>query len=194
MKKRECLVKKHSTQDTYLTIDYGKKVYKQLNKDTHAEDRVLDDDRNNALINANGIWLNNSLCPRCAKMIMRAYTGSEHKPTIHIQSVYIQQGLDSTLNSLMCLARMLREGFNIVPWDWEMFKNNLGINPRESCVRYIDEAINNENFKTKRKIVEKALGFLEAVKNCVKEEWCQDNNNDTKANSSFAKPVLLTLY
>ena len=72
------LGEKHSTQDTYFTIDFGKKVYKQLNKDMHAEARVLDDESNNDLINANGIWLNNSPCPRCAKMIMRAYTGSEH--------------------------------------------------------------------------------------------------------------------
>lgn len=163
----------HSTQDTYLTIDFGKNVYKQLDKDTHAEDRVLNNQRNNALINANGIWLNNSPCPRCAKMIMRTYSGSERKPTIYIQSVYVQQGLDSTLNSLTCLARMLREGFNIVPWDWKEFKKNLGKDPSASCVRYIDEAIKNERFKSKREQVEKTLSFLEAITDCVQQDWCR---------------------
>jgi hypothetical protein len=72
---------------------------------------------------------------------------------------------------------MLSEGFKIVPWDWQIFKNNLGENPRESCVRIINEATENEKFKLKRKVVEKAIGFLEAVKNRVPAEWCQDNSN-----------------
>lgn len=169
---------KHNTQDTYLTFDFGKTVYKQLNKDTHAEDRMLSDQRSKELIYENGIWLNNSPCPRCAKTIMRAYSDSEQKPTIYVQSVYIQQGLDSTLDSLMCLGRMLKEGFNIVPWDWRKFKNNLGVNPSSSCVQYIDEAVNNQGFKSKRRVVQKALRYLEAIKGCVKEEWCQDSQDE----------------
>ena len=70
------------------------------------------------------------------------------------------------------------EGFNIVPWDWTKFKNNLGENPRGSCVQYIDEAVNNQGFKSKRRVVQKALGYLEAIKGCVKEEWCQDNQDE----------------
>jgi hypothetical protein len=66
--------KKHGTQDTFLTVDFGRKVFRQENADKHAEDLSLDKKKNYAdLIDRNGIWLNNSPCPRCAKLIMRTY-------------------------------------------------------------------------------------------------------------------------
>ena len=138
---------------------------------------LRDYDEYSTLIDENGIWLNNSPCSRCAKLIMRTYSDVEPKPTSYIQNIYVKQGLSSILDSLMCLAKMLSEGFNIAPWDWEEFKINLGKNTRESCVRLIDEATSNEKFKLKQKVVEKALGFLGAVKNCVPADWCLDNSN-----------------
>lgn len=123
-------------------------LIKQVNANEHAEDVVLNDyEKYSALINKNGIWLNNSPCPRCAKLIMRTYSGVEPKPKIYIQNVYVKQGLNSTLDSLMCLAKMLSEGFNILSWNWMKFKSKLGENPRKNCVRFIDKATRNESFK-----------------------------------------------
>ena len=149
----DTVFKGHSTQDTFLTFDSGKTLLKQADANEHAEDVVLRGyDECATLIDENGIWLNNSPCSRCAKLIMRTYSDVEPmaKPTIYIQNVYVKQGLNSTLDSLMCLAKMLSEGFNIVPWDWKEFKiklTNRENTRKNNCVHLIDEATRNEKFK-----------------------------------------------
>ena len=161
------------TQSTYLTTDFGKKVYKQKNSVTHAEDRLFDSETIKAIAK-NGIWLNNSPCPRCARKIMNQYhdyPNPEDKPTIYIQSVYVGNGgLDSTLNSLMCLAKMLNEGFDIQPWDWNAFKDELG---NQKCIDAIDTALVNQAFLDKRNKTEKAINYLKDVQDCVQDDWCQ---------------------
>lgn len=158
-----------ATQDTYLTVNFGHKVYIQENANNHAEDRLFSDESvAQNTITTNGIWLNNSPCPRCAQTIMNRYSNG-NKPTIFIQNVYVGQGLDSTLDSLMCLAKMIKKGFNIVPWDWNSFKGHLD---NEQCKRDIESALNNDAFQRKRALVVKALSFLRAVQNTNMANWC----------------------
>ena len=158
------------TQDTYLTVNFGQKVYTQEGADNHAEDRLFSDKTVNPnLIIDNGIWLDNSPCPRCAKRIMNHYVDSDDKPVIYIQNVYVQQGLSSTLDSLMCLAKMINQGFKILPWDWDLFGEFLDVN---SCKKLIQTALHNSAFKEKRNVVTKALDFLRAVQNTDMTNWC----------------------
>ena len=80
------------TQSTYFIADFGKT---QKNSVTHAEDRLFDSETIEAIAE-NGIWLNNSPCPRCARKIMNQYhdyLNTEDKPTIYIQSVYVENGM-----------------------------------------------------------------------------------------------------
>ena len=82
----QCLVKLLALKAHTSLLILEKTIYTQKNSVTHAEDRLFDSETIEAIAE-NGIWLNNSPCPRCARKIMNQYhdyPNTEDKPTIYI--------------------------------------------------------------------------------------------------------------
>ena len=75
----------------------------------------------------NDFYLTSAPCPDCAIMLKENYN-NQAKPTINIARPYIGKGKSGNGNkdvNMQCLAMLVQEGFNLVPWNWNRFKAYL---------------------------------------------------------------------
>ena len=163
---------RYSTNQTYLTANFGKMVRKLSESDNGTCNRLLDHVGRHD-VHDNGIWVNSLPSPHCASYIMSMYNGSKDKPTVYIQSIFKRTVFNTTLKAMMCFAKMQKSGFALKLWDWKKFKGNLGDKPNKECTAVIREAMNSEAFNIKRKTVEGVLGVLDKIKHCAQDSWCQ---------------------
>ena len=88
----------------------------------HAEDRMLNTCANQVV----QFYLSSAPCPTCAMKLMYTYANLHQKPTIYIARPYEGEGKSGKggiIANTMCLAMLVRAGFNIHPWNWEQFDN-----------------------------------------------------------------------
>lgn len=94
----------------------------------------------------NKFYLTSAPCPDCAMMLFDTYHNTQ-KPTINIARPHIGQGKSKKGNknvNKLCLAMLVQAGFQLVPWDWDVFgsyitdsKCKSAINGMNSCQEWI---------------------------------------------------------
>ena len=116
-------------------------------------------------------WSTWSPCIDCSKELVKHITASNQLTglTIYVGKRYIDtRYVDSdTVTAVtdeqyknryrMCLAWLSEAGIQLIPWDWDVFSNAVGINKETSCynvVQFIkgqldkDQSINRRNYNT----------------------------------------------
>ena len=134
----------------------------------HAEGRFI---KENFDLNDVGkeLWINNSPCPRCALNLIHAYQGYD-KPVIAIAHFYVG-GYGEEL-ALHCLARMVANGFSLIPFNWIKYRNQLNY----ECRKDINRALINKIFLKKMINIENKLKLVKKYASSGKTD-CPYNPN-----------------
>ena len=117
------------------------------------------------------IWTNYSPCPVCARALVGHYKNSD-KPAIHIAQIYTNNNTyGEAITSLQCLAKLEHEGFSIMPWDFNQFKQYIN----ESCANKIDERDEgNSKFNEEyMKLVSQVEVIHEVSQSSHANSWCE---------------------
>lgn len=121
----------------------------------------------------NEIWMNKSPCPQCIHTIMSNYD-RDTAVTIHIASVD-HHDLNELIDTFKCLTVLSQNNFQILQWEWEVFRNILN----EKCQNHINSTINSAMFKDKQKEFDSVFDFLHDIRNIsntTTKEWCPDSD------------------
>ena len=140
---------------TILVDDHGLDTYFSQSG-THAEDNFIQANTNR-LSRIKKLWINNTPCPACAKLLIKAYANTASKPTIYAAHFY---GGSSANHSLQCLAKMIKEGFRIMPICWKVFKRRM---TDQGCKNDIDKALRDNKFVKKMKTLKETIAKAKSI-------------------------------
>ena len=125
-------------------------------------------------------WINNTPCPCCAQNLIKRYADAKidtprtirfiHFYTLPSKSanpkMKIKNPKDSETMSLECMAKMMLNGFQFEPWDWEKFgKDYL---TEEECKNSLKAALKEESTAKQLEIEkEKAKNAINKAKKLI---------------------------
>ena len=122
------------------------------------------------------IWANYSPCPTCVQALLRHFNKPEvDKPTIHVARIYSEsRKLTHVVESFQCLAKLIHEGFAIVPWDFDSFKVHGGVPAFvDACTSVIDAYYADGNFTSVyMELVSQVTFIQELGQNPHANSWC----------------------
>lgn len=161
---------------TILTPDHGVNMF--------INDLAIDDGPLNAYRSMldtttetiSNIWANYSPCPSCTRKLLKYYKDGGDKPTIHVARIYTKSDdLSHVLESLQCLAKLKRNGFNIVAWNFNDFKAPGGAAKfTEVCNSAIATAYTNANFTSEFMDLESHVTFIQELGDSTHaNSWCE---------------------
>ena len=131
-------------------------VYVSGPKSYHAEDNMIAECDLPHLF-----YLTSAPCPDCAMKLYKEYQNHTMKPTIFIARPYQGRGKKGSTGNrkvnLHCLAMLMGDGFQIIPWDWYAFKDVYITNGK--CKKLINKMIND-----KEKYIERYEGTIKHLK------------------------------
>ena len=160
---------------TILTPDHGRNMYiNDVNTPQNAYYSMLD----SPSANTDHIWASYSPCPHCARSLLTRYKSDEEgatKPTLHVARVYSNSSdLSDIIQSLQCLAKLQREGFNIVSWNFNEFKAAEGTSLSTDCLQAITTAYGVANFTSAYMELELYVRFIQQLGgNPHASSWCE---------------------
>ena len=106
----------------------------------HAEDAMYDSLRNNL---PQEFWLTKTPCPGCARNFITRYANLKKKPVIRATHFYSRDpsGATEKEESIQCMAKMIKNGFTFLLWDWNKFNKDFLVAPW--CTRIVSDAVKN---------------------------------------------------
>ena len=126
----------------------------------HAEDKLIAENPNLNYVEK-VLWINNTPCPRCALNLIRAYQGIKTKPIIAAAHFYKGGYREDFI--LRCLARMVKNGFKLMPFKWRFYQKRFISN--DVCIDDINKALENDEFKDNMKNMENRIEQVYAYAN-----------------------------
>ena len=135
-----------NNQRTYLYVPAKetKRGYEYIFQSTganpginHAEDAMYNALRNNL---PHEFWLTKTPCPQCARNLIARYANKK-KPVIRVTHFYSipPNGASQKEKSIQCMAKMIKNGFTFLLWDWNKFNKSFLVAPW--CTKIVSDAI-----------------------------------------------------
>ena len=154
-----------------ITPDHGTTVYYDELSPLSAYRAMLE-----GISETDNIWSSYSPCPSCARALFTHFNKPEvDKPTIHIARIYSESTkLTHVVESFQCLAKLVHEGFAIVPWDFDEFKTHDSIPAFiDICTSVIDAYYGDGNFTSAyMELVSQVTFIQELGQNPHANSWC----------------------
>ena len=154
---------------TLVTPNHGGNMYITETNPLTSYQALLNAIEQGHIDDTGNIWTNYSPCPVCARALLGHYNKASNKPTIHVARIFTDNNtFGAAVTSLQCLAKLEYEGFSIMPWDFNKFKQYI----TESCANEIDER-DEGNFKEEyMKLVTQVEFIHEVSQNSHANSWC----------------------
>ena len=102
------------------------------------------------------IWFSHAPCSECINYLELMFGSFMVKPVLHIESLRYNGSNFDIIQDLGCLAKLTTRGFDLKPWDWDVFRETNGV----SCDYYSD-AKNNTEYMIQKNYTRSLLVFLE---------------------------------
>ena len=154
-----------------ITPDHGTSVYFHELTPLSAYQQMLE-----RSTETDNIWANYSPCPSCARALLNHYNKPEDdKPTIHVARIYSESNsLTHVVDSFQCLAKLIHEGFDIIPWNFNEFKAPAGVPAFiDTCTSLIDVYYGYGNFTSAYMELENHVRFVQELgQNPNSNSWC----------------------
>ena len=155
-----------------ITPDRGTTVYSHELSPLSAYQGLLE-----GTTETGNIWSSYTPCPSCARALLAHYDKADvEKPTIHVARIYSESSkMTHIVESFQCLARLIHEGFAIVPWDFNAFKTLNGI-PMfvDDCTSVIDAYYGDSNFTSAYMELVSHVTFIQELgQNSHANSWCE---------------------
>lgn len=154
-----------------ITPDHGTIVYYDELSPLSAYRAMLE-----GISETDNIWNSYSPCPSCARALLTHFNKPKlAKPTIHVARIYSESTkLTHVVESFQCLAKLVHEGFAIVPWDFNQFKTRDDIPAFiDTCISLIDAYYGDGNFTSAyMELVGQVTFIQELGQNPHANSWC----------------------
>ena len=153
---------------TILTPNQGTDMYVDETNDIRAYQIML---ITHASSRVDHIWANYAPCPTCVRVLISHFDKETEKPVVHVARI-----TDFTnrvnVDTLKCLARLKREGFDIQAFNFNEFKSR---SPpfNESCNSLITTYYQSSTFNLATETLQSHVTFIEQIGgNTHASTWC----------------------
>ena len=154
-----------------ITRDHGTTVYTDELSHLSAYQEMLEE-----ISEIDNIWNSYSPCPSCAHALLDYFDKPDvEKPTIHIARIYSETSkLTHIVESFQCLAKLVHDGFALVPWDFNQFKTRDGVPAFvDACTSVIETHYRDGNFTSAYMELVSQLTFIQELgQNPHANSWC----------------------
>lgn len=157
--------------ETIITANHGRNLYiHELDKPLRAYQDMLEATTDEIT----NIWANYSPCPSCVRKLLSHYNKEEdNKPKIHVARIYTNgEELSQIVTSLECLGKLANKGFEVVPWNFNTFRDVSFLT--DECKSIINEAYKHENFTSTYMELDSLVTFINELGDSTHaSSWCE---------------------
>ena len=154
-----------------ITPDHGTTVFYNELSPLSAYQELLEE-----ISETDNIWNSYSPCPSCARALRTYFNKPELvKPTIHVARIYSESTkLTHVVESFQCLAKLIHDGFAIVPWDFDKFKTRDDVPAfTDTCMSVIGAYYGDGNFTSAYMELVSQVTFIQQLGlNPHAHSWC----------------------
>ena len=157
--------------ETIITANHGRNLYiNELSDPLKAYQDMLEETTDEIT----NIWANYSPCPSCVRKLLSHYNKEEdNKPKIHVAQIYTNgEELSQIVTSLECLGKLANKGFEVVPWNFNTFRDVSFLT--DECKSIINEAYKHENFTSTFMELNNLVTFINELGDSAHaKSWCE---------------------